>query len=107
MGFVTQLLQITHGQWTYRCLVVHNHISGTLVNRHKSDFLEEISNQLSMGAKDLMEDEKYLLECNLLTLAKSNGKEQEYWLLAIKAARMACLIRQQQSHQQGIIGTIL
>jgi hypothetical protein len=104
-GFVTQLLQVTHGQWIYRCLTVHDHTSGTLVNLHKSELLEEISNQLLMGAETLMEDDKYLLECNLLTLATSNGKEQEYWLLAIKAARMACLIRQQQAHQQCIIGT--
>jgi hypothetical protein len=104
-GFVTQLLQVTHGQWIYRCLMVHDHTSGTLVNLHKSELLEEISNQLSMGARTLMEDDKYLLECNLLTLATSNGEEQEYWLLAIKAARMACLINKQQAHQQCIIGT--
>ena len=85
--------------------MVHDHASGTLVNLHKSKLLEEISNQLSMGAQTLMEDDKYLLECNLSTLATSNGEEQEYWLLAIKAARMACLIQQQQAHQQCIIGT--
>ena len=104
-GFVTQLLQVTHGQWIYRCLMVHDHTLGTLVNLHKSELLEEISNQLSMGAHTLMEDDKYLLECNLSTLATSNGEDQEYWLLAIKAARMACLIQQQQAHQQCIIGT--
>jgi hypothetical protein len=104
-GFVTQLLQVTHGQWIYCCLMVHDHTSGTLVNLHKSELLEEISNQLSMGAQTLMEDDKYLLECNLSTLATSNGEEQEYWLLAIKATRMACLIQQQQAHQQCIIGT--
>ncbi len=65
---------------------------GHSVNLHKGELLEEISNHLSMGAKNLMVDDKYLLECNLLTLATSNGKEQEYWLLAIKAAIMACLI---------------
>ena len=85
--------------------MVHNHTSGTLVNLHKSEFLEEISNQLLMGAGNLMEDKRYLLECNLSTLATSNSEEQEYWLLAIKAARMACLIKQQQAHQQCIIGT--
>jgi hypothetical protein len=85
--------------------MVHDHTSATLVNLHKSELLEEIFNQLSMWAENLMEDDKYLLECNSLTLATSNGKEQEYWLLAIKAARMASLIRQQQAHQQGTIGT--
>jgi hypothetical protein len=105
MGFVTQLLQVTHGQWVYRCLMAHDHTSGTLVNLHKSELLEEISNHLLMGAKNLMEDDKYLLECNFSTLATSNGKEQESWLPAIKTTRMACLIRQQQALQQGITGT--
>jgi hypothetical protein len=58
-----------------------------------------------MGANNLMEDDKYLLECNLLDLATINGKKQEYWLLAIKAARMASLICQQQVQQQCITST--
>jgi hypothetical protein len=39
-----------------------------------------------MGAESLMEDDKYLLECNLLDIVTTNGKQQEYWLLAIQAA---------------------
>ena len=105
-GFVTQLIRVTTGQCIYRCLMVCNHTSGNLVNLHKSELLEEISNQLSMGAENLMEDDRYLLECNLSTLATSNGKEQKYWLLAVKAARLASLIQQQQAHQKGIIGTM-
>ncbi len=67
---------------------------------HENELLEEIANQLSMGAENLMEDNKYLLECNLLDLATTNGEQQEYWLLAIKAARMAGVIRQQTAQQQ-------
>ncbi len=52
-----------------------------------------------------MEDDKYLLEYNILDLATTNGKEQEYWLLAITAARMASLISQQQEQQQCITYT--
>ena len=73
MGLITQLLQVTHAQ-----------TSGTLANLHKTELLEEIANQLSMGANNLMEDDKYLLECNRLDLATTNDKEQEYWLLAIR-----------------------
>ena len=57
-GFVTQLLQVTHGQCIYWCRMVHDHTLGTLVNLHKSDLLEEISNQLSVGAENLMEDDR-------------------------------------------------
>jgi hypothetical protein len=75
-GLITQLLQVTHTQWIYWCLLVHNHTSGMLINLHKTKLLEEITNQLSMGAEDLMEDDKYLLECNFSDLATINGEQQ-------------------------------
>ena len=101
-GLITQLLQVTHAQWIYRCLSVHDCTSNTLINLHKAKLLEEIANQLSMGAENLMEDDKYLLKCNLSELAATNGEQQEYWLLAIKAARMASLIQQQTIQEQCI-----
>ena len=67
MGLITQLLQVTHAEWIYQCLLVHNSTSGTLINLHKTELLEEIANQLSMGAENLMEDDKYLLECTFQT----------------------------------------
>jgi hypothetical protein len=52
-----------------------------------------------MGAENLMETDKYLLKYNLSDIATTNGKQQDYWLLAIKAARMASLIQQQTTQQ--------
>ncbi len=86
-GLIMQLLQVTHGQWIYRCILVHDCTTGTIINQHKAKLLEEITKQLSMGAELLMEDDKFLLECNLLDIVSTNGKQQEYWLLAIQAAR--------------------
>jgi hypothetical protein len=101
-GLITQLLQITHGQWIYRCVLVHDRTTGTLVDQHKAELLEEITKQLSMGAVSLMKDDKYLLECNLLDFVTTNGKQQEYWLLAIQAAREASQLRKQAKQQQCI-----
>jgi hypothetical protein len=66
-----------------------------IINLHKTKLLEEITYQLSMGADNSMEDNEYLLECNPLDLAATNGEQQEYWLLAIKEARLANLIYHQ------------
>ena len=77
MGLITQLLQVTHAEWIYQCLLVHNSTSGMLINLHKTELLEEIANQLSMGAENLMEDDKYLLECNLSTLPTTNGDGEQ------------------------------
>jgi hypothetical protein len=35
----------------------------------------------------------FLLECNFDKLATTNGKQQEYWILAIQAAREVCRLR--------------
>jgi hypothetical protein len=74
---------------------LHNHTTSTLVTLHKTKLLKELAKQLSMGAENLMEEDKYLLKCNLSDIATTNGEQQEYWLLAIKVARMAILIQQQ------------
>jgi hypothetical protein len=61
---------------------------------------EDITKQLSMGAKSLMEDDKFLLECNLTDIVTTNGEQQEYWLLAIQAAQEAGQLRTQAKQQQ-------
>jgi hypothetical protein len=55
-----------------------------------------------MGAESLMEDDKYLLECNLLDIVTTNSEQQEYWLLAIQAAREASQLWKQAKQQQCI-----
>ena len=92
-GLITQLLQVTHCQWIYRCVLVHDRSTGTLVSAHKEDMLKEIEHQLVLGDEGLAEEDKFLLECNFDDLATTNGEQQEYWLLAIQAAREACRLR--------------
>jgi hypothetical protein len=100
MGLITQLLQVTHRQWIYRCVLFHDRTTGTLVNQHKATLLEEITKQLLMGVELPMEDDKFLLECNLSDIATTYGKQQEYWLLAIQAARKAGQLQTQVRQQQ-------
>ncbi len=59
---ITQLLQISHAQWIYRCAVVHDKVRGTLVNQHKWALEEEIAIQLALGTDTLLKEDKYLLE---------------------------------------------
>ncbi len=80
-------------------MLVHDCSTGTLVNQHKKALLEEITTQLSTGAESLMEDDKFLLECNLSDIVTTNGKQQEYWLLAIQAARKAGQLHTQAGQQ--------
>ena len=91
-GLVIKLLEVTHGQWLYRNVVVHDATAGTLVTQRKEEIQREIEDQQALGAQDLQEEDHYLLEVNLEDLETSSGERQEYWLLAIQAARRASLI---------------
>ncbi len=107
VGLITQLLQVTHAQWIYRCVLEHDWNTGTLISAHKEDLLKEIEHQLALGLDGLTEEDKFLLECNFDELATTNGKHQEYWLLAIQAAQEACQLRElvdglERMHTPGI-----
>ena len=89
-GLVVRLLEITHGQWLYRNVVVHDRKAGRLVLVRKERIMADIEEQQSKGEEGLLEEHKYLLEVNLENLRESDGIGHKYWLLAIRAARVAC-----------------
>ena len=45
-----------------------------------------------MGGEELTEDDKYLLGVNLEDMDTTSGERQEYWILAIQAAREARIL---------------
>ncbi len=63
-GLTTQLLQVTHTQWIYRCILVHDRNTGMLFSAHKEYLLKEIEHQLALGPDGLTEEDKFLLKCN-------------------------------------------
>ncbi len=78
-----------HSQWIYQCVLIHNQTTGTLISSHKNELLKEIEHQLTLDPKGLSEEDRFLLECNFEELTSTSGEQQEYWLLAIQAAREA------------------
>jgi hypothetical protein len=75
-GVITQLLQVTHSQWIYQCVVVHDHTTGTLISSHKEKLLKEIDHQLTLGPEGLSEEDQFLLECNFDELTSMAGEQQ-------------------------------
>jgi hypothetical protein len=92
-GLITQLLQVTHTQWIYCCMLVHNRTTGTMISEHKANLLKEIKHQLTLGPEGLAEKNRFLLECNFDDITSTTGELQGYWLLGIQAAREASRIR--------------
>ena len=88
-----RLLEITHRQRLYQCVQVHDKLRGTLITMRKEDLQRQIEEEIDKGWEDLLEDDKYLAEVNLEDLENTNGERQEYWLVAIRAAREASRLR--------------
>ena len=83
-----KLLEITHGMWIYRNLLVHDSTLGVLRTQRVEILLDEIQRQLEMGGARLQEEDQWMLmlEVNLGDLATTSGEREAYWLLVIETA---------------------
>ena len=70
-------------------MVVHDAVSGVQATARKEELQTEIEEQRDLGGEGLREEDEYLMEINLDDLESSSGETQQYWLLAIRAARLA------------------
>ena len=104
-GLITRLLEITHGQWLYRNIQVHDSTTGTIATKRKEEIQREIERQQEQGDEGLLAEDRYLMEVNLEDMETSSGERQSYWLLAIKAAREAAILRRNQDNQLEMAGT--
>ena len=85
-GLVVKLLEVTHGQWLYRNIQVHDQVAGALASKKKEDLRAAIEEVIGGKEEELADDDKWLLEVNLGDLEVTSGEEQEYWMLAVKVA---------------------
>jgi hypothetical protein len=86
---ITKLLKVTHGQWLYRNVQVHDKVAGMLAMLRKEKIQMEIEEQQALGTAVLLDEDSHLGECNLGDLEDTSGIKETYWLLAIKAAQEA------------------
>jgi len=92
-----KLMEVTHGQWLVRNFLIHDNVSGMLALEKKEDLQIAIEEDQAMGLDGLSEEDRYLMEINLDDLETASGEYQAYWLISVKAARDAFLIRRQQA----------
>ena len=70
------LLEVTHGQWLYRNMHVHDSTARMEATARKEEIQRFIENQLEMGEEGLDKRDHSLLEMNFENLETSIGKEQ-------------------------------
>ncbi len=86
---VVWLLEVTHSQWIYRNIQVQDEQQGTIRTQEKEALQREIEEEMEMGFEGFLEMDKLLSTVTLEDLEKGGGERQEYWLMAVKAARAA------------------
>ncbi len=100
-GLILKLLEATHGQWIYRNIQIHDWVAGTKATLWKDKLQREIEKQLELGTTGQLEEDQLLMEVQLGDMEATSGEQEEYWLVAIKAAREAMtLMRQGTNHTQ-------
>ena len=97
---VIRLLEVTHGQWIYRNVQVHDIVSGVHATQRKEELRHAIEDQLDLGEGGLDEQDKWLLDINLEDLGATSGEDQYYWLLQIQAAREDRLLREREESER-------
>jgi hypothetical protein len=102
LGLITRLSEIMHGQWVYCNFIVHDSVFGTIATARKEELIREIEQHRELGGAGLLEEDKYLAEVNLEGLETTSGERQHYWLLAIKTARKAKILREQREQQHTV-----
>ncbi len=87
--FISKLLQITHSQWIYHNISLHNRRQGYLHNKQSEDLLQEITELSGLSPNEVPESCQFLLEVNFTDLTSSHLETQRYWTLAMNAALTA------------------
>jgi hypothetical protein len=59
----------------------------------------EIEGQMELRTAGLLKDDHWMLEVNLGDMESTTGEQEEYWLVAIKAAREVALLTRQRIYQ--------
>jgi hypothetical protein len=96
-GLILRLLKATHGQWMYRNIHIHDMVAETQATLRKEWIQQEIEEQMEWGKEGLLEEDHWMMEVNLGDMKTTLGEQEEYWLLAIRAARVAAMIKRQQN----------
>jgi hypothetical protein len=86
---VIWLLEVSHGQWIYRNIQVHDETQGTLRMWEKELLQREIEVEMELGFEGFLAVHRSMANVTLEDLEAGDGEQQEYWLLAVRAARKA------------------
>jgi hypothetical protein len=84
--FISKLLQITHSQWIYRNVSLHDRQQGYLHKKNAEEIVREMEFLSTLAPEDIPKASRFLLEINFTELSTFQIETQKYWILAVTAA---------------------
>ena len=108
--FTSHLLHITHAQWVFRNVTLHDVSVGYRMECRQAALLQEIDALSTTDPHSLPEGRRYLPDMDFSSLLEATAEKQSYWLLAVRAAvkagrrtrqREYKLSRRVQQHSRG------
>ncbi len=87
--FISKILQITHSQWIFQNISLHDRTHGYLHSQKAEEILQQIKVLSDLAPEEIPEASRFLLEINFSELSKSQLKTQKYWTLAVDATLKA------------------
>ena len=83
---ISKILHISHAQWIFRNVSLHDTREGYLRTKERNKVLAEIDRISQTDPDSIPERSRYLLEIDFATIPHATAEAQSYWLFAMKAA---------------------
>ena len=88
-GFITKLLNGTHGQWINKNSSLYQREEGYTEEQFRAKSLKELVALVDTATDDVPADSRFLLEIGGDKILHYYQEKQSYWIMAVKAARKA------------------
>jgi hypothetical protein len=85
-SLISKLLHITHSQWIYCNFTLHDKLCGYLHNKTLEDIKLTIKQLAETSLEDIPEESRFLLDINFGNLTRSHIENQQYSIIALRAA---------------------
>jgi hypothetical protein len=86
---ITRLIKISHTQWIVRNITLHDRQHGHLANLRREELAAEMERLHALDPSEVPEESRFLLDFDIDDLAEGDVANQEHWILAMRAARVA------------------
>jgi hypothetical protein len=76
--FITDILQITHSQWIYQNILLHDKCQGYLHNKKSEELMKEMESLVDLAPEEVPESSRFLFKINFTELSRYHIETQKY-----------------------------